>query len=88
VVGGLFAAVLAFSILAVPQAIQQSRQIPKEAPRLVAQLDHAPVLGGIVRHEHLEEQFRVFLLDLPQVLTARDKALQGRPTPPGSRCWP
>jgi predicted PurR-regulated permease PerM len=77
VVGTLFAGALAFAIVAVPQAIQQSRQIPKEAPRLAAQLDRAPVIGRIVRREQLDVQVRAFLVDLPNVLTARDKALQG-----------
>jgi predicted PurR-regulated permease PerM len=77
VVGGLFVAVLAFAVLAVPQAIQQSHQLSKEAPHLVSQLDRAPGLGRFIRHEHLEQQFRAFLLDLPKVLTAKDKALQG-----------
>jgi predicted PurR-regulated permease PerM len=76
-VGALLAAVVAFAIVAVPQAIQQSRQVPKEAPRLAAQLDRAPVLGRIVRREHLDGQVRAFVVDLPNVLTARDKALQG-----------
>jgi predicted PurR-regulated permease PerM len=77
VVGVLFAAVLAFTLLAVPQAIEQSRQIQKEAPQLAAQLARAPGVGRLVRHEHLDQQVRAFIVDLPQILTAKDKALQG-----------
>src|SRR4051794_29529469 len=77
VVGGFLVGVAAFGIFAVPRAVEQSRQLPKEVPRVVAQLDRAPVVGKSIRKEHLDERVRTFLDDLPHILTTRDKAITG-----------
>jgi predicted PurR-regulated permease PerM len=77
VVGGFLAAVAAFALLAVPRAVEQTRQLPSDVPRLVSQLDRAPIAGKIARRERVDERVRSFLDDLPHVLTANRKAIEG-----------
>jgi predicted PurR-regulated permease PerM len=77
VVCGSLAAVAAFALLAVPRAVDQTRQLSHEVPKLVAQVDRAPLVGRALRASHADARVRSFLDDLPQVLTTHDKSIQG-----------
>ncbi|MBV8304025.1 MAG: AI-2E family transporter [Acidimicrobiia bacterium] len=77
IVGGFLVGVVAFGVFAAPRAVEQSRRLPREVPRLVAQLDRAPLVGKTIRSQRLDERVHTFLDDLPRILTTRDKAITG-----------
>ena len=91
VVGGFLASVVAFSLFAVPRAIVESRQLSVEVPKVVAQLDRAPMIGKVVRGRHLDARIRSFLDDLPHLLATHDKAISGAARSAGESllavCW-
>jgi predicted PurR-regulated permease PerM len=91
VVFGFLAVLAAFCVFAVPQAVDQSRTLPRQVPRLVAQLDRAPLVGKTVREQHFDTRVRTFLDDLPHILTTRDKAIESAAKSAGETvlavCW-
>ena len=69
------AGLVAFSIFAIPQAVQQSRNVGSQAQSLVTQLDSAPIIGSRFRQSGLDDRLRNGLSDLPHILATHDQAL-------------
>jgi predicted PurR-regulated permease PerM len=77
VVGGFLAGAGAFSVLAVPRAVNQLSQVRDQVPDVIDDLDSLPLIGRAIDRNGIDDRVRDFLDNLPDTLATRDKALRG-----------
>jgi len=57
-----------FSVLVIPQVVEQATELPRELPRTIRQLDDIPLIGGLLAENDVPNRVQQWIDDLPEQL--------------------